>query len=115
MTGTATANLNAADANNDSSLEKPLLLCRRSLATRAKQELTPADHDSLRASVDSSEGALSRGRGFMGAEMLDDPGVMVFGGGIGKGGTVVEARADVFAGVEDDAERGATATREVLS
>lgn len=63
---------------------------------------------------EASRGALSRGRGFMGAAMVDDPTVMVFAGGIGRGGTVVEARADVLYDVRNEAE-GATVAREVLS
>lgn len=65
-------------------------------------------------SGDISRGSLSRGRGFMGAAMLDDPSVMVFAGGIGRGGTVVEASADVLSGVRNDGQ-DATVVRDVLS
>lgn len=41
-------------------------------------------------------GALSRGRGFMGAAMVEDPAVVVFAGGIGSGGTVVDSNVDAF-------------------
>ncbi|CAN0152531.1 unnamed protein product, partial [Ectocarpus sp. 12 AP-2014] len=40
---------------------------------------------------------LSRGRGFMGAVMVDDPAVILFAGGIGRGGMVVDSNVDVFA------------------
>ncbi|CAN0521631.1 unnamed protein product, partial [Ectocarpus sp. 12 AP-2014] len=50
---------------------------------------------------------LSRGRGFMGAVMVDDPAVILFAGGIGRGGMVVDSNVDVFAvpldvGEDDD-------------
>lgn len=48
---------------------------------------------------------LSRGRGFMGAVMVDDPAVIFFAGGIGRGGMVVDSNVDVFAvplDVDDD-------------
>lgn len=41
-------------------------------------------------------GALSRGRGFMGAAVVKDPAVVVFAGGIGSGGTVVDSNVDAF-------------------
>ncbi|CAN0229735.1 unnamed protein product, partial [Laminaria digitata] len=41
-------------------------------------------------------GALSRGRGFMGAAVVEDPAVVVFAGGIGSGGTVVDSNVDAF-------------------
>lgn len=49
------------------------------------------------------EGALSRGRGFMGAAMVDDPAVVVFAGGISNGGDVVDSRVDAFSRVSVDA------------
>ena len=49
------------------------------------------------ASGASNGGALSRGRGFMGAAMVEDPAVVVFAGGIGSGGTVVDSNVDAFA------------------
>lgn len=41
--------------------------------------------------------SLSRGRGFMGAAMVDDPPLVVFAGGIGVGGKLVDSNVDAFA------------------
>ncbi|CAN0128042.1 unnamed protein product [Ectocarpus fasciculatus] len=57
--------------------------------------------DGEASTPDSSPAAggllLSRGRGFMGAVMVDDPAVILFAGGIGRGGMVVDSNVDVFA------------------
>eukprot|EP00752_Nemacystus_decipiens_P013002 g11503.t2 len=49
---------------------------------------------------DDQDGArgllLSRGRGYMGAAMVDDPGLVLFAGGIGMEGTVVDSSVDAF-------------------
>lgn len=47
--------------------------------------------------------------------MISDPDLVVFAGGIGRGGTVVEASVDAFSGLKRDREEGASAQREVVS
>lgn len=51
----------------------------------------------------------------MGATMVSDPEVVVFAGGIGRGGTMVEASVDAFSGLRGNSGEGASARREVLS
>lgn len=51
----------------------------------------------------------------MGAAMISDPEVVIFAGGIGRGGTVVEASADAFSSFQEDEKSGVTVRREVLS
>ena len=68
-------------------------------------------------------GALSRGRGFMGAAMVENPAVVVFAGGIGSRGTVVDSNVDAFSlgggvlarGSGGDSATGVVVDRDVLS
>lgn len=64
------------------------------------------------------DGALSRGRGFMGAAMVDDPTVVIFAGGIGRDGTMVDSDVDAFSiptAIVDGAGDAMLVNREVIS
>lgn len=49
------------------------------------------------AAAVAGELSLSRGRGFMGAAMVDEPPLVVLAGGIGVGGKLVDSNVDAFA------------------
>ena len=76
-------------------------ICGRRFVLRQRDsssgvERAGAEPSSSKQANERRYGALSRGRGFMGAAMVEDPAVVVFAGGIGSGGTVVDSNVDAF-------------------
>lgn len=70
---------------------------RQFLIDSDSSKLAPGDGSDDGAAVVAAGLLLSRGRGFMGAAMVDNPAMVLFAGGIGRQGTVVDANVDAYA------------------